>query len=176
KGRRSLRQYFPAITICPYNKIKCSYLQRDLENCYLTNCSNLWNIASWDCFLVVHYMRMELYGQLQQTDRQRIGMEREVMVKLCTINHSPCSGYFDAQTINTVSRGNCFGFNYNGSFQVRAGPEEGMSLEFFLARNESVWHSMNNKVGLRVVLHQPNEVPLIEELGRDVFPGSSHEF
>ncbi|XP_059082581.1 degenerin mec-10-like isoform X2 [Tigriopus californicus] len=118
----------------------------------------------------------EVYGQLQQTDRQRIGMERKVMVKLCTINHSPCSGYFDAQTINTVSRGNCFGFNYNGSFQVRAGPEEGMSLEFFLVRNESVWHSMNNKVGLRVVLHQPNEVPLIEELGRDVFPGAATSF
>ncbi|TRY76498.1 hypothetical protein TCAL_15986, partial [Tigriopus californicus] len=214
KVEESARQYFPAITICPYNKIKCSYLQRDLENCHSTNCSNLSRYCQLGLLSGCSYMKMErekqlnqssnfhitcpdqflelintedgnieddslfdeVYGQLQQTDRQRIGMEREVMVKLCTINHRPCSGYFDVQTINTVSRGNCFGFNYNGSFQVRAGPEEGMSLEFFLARNESVWHSMNNKVGLRVVLHQPNEVPLIEELGRDVFPGAATSF
>lgn len=96
-------------------------------------------------------MLEDVYGQMTQNDRERIGMKNQVMVKSCKANKELCSKYFDIKTTNTVSFGNCFGFNQMGTLQVRPGPTAGISIEFYLARDEFIWHVMNNKVRIQLV-------------------------
>ncbi|TRY76426.1 hypothetical protein TCAL_14043, partial [Tigriopus californicus] len=212
------RQFLPAITVCTYNRIKCTFLQRELNNCFAKNCSNLSHFCklglSSGCSLTMALANVnnsqpvgfnktcpdeaaklewsiknsfntsniddqeldDIFAAFDPEDRRKIGMNKELMVKICMATKQNCSQFFEIKTTNIVSRGNCFGFNQNGSIQVRPGPTEGITLEFYLARDEFIWHKLNNKEGLRVVLHQPREVPLIEELGVDVLPGTATSF
>lgn len=182
------RQFLPAITVCTYNRIKCTFLQNELNDCYQRNCSDLadycklglssgcslsmslanenntqpvgfnetcpqeagklaWSIKnSFNTSNIDDGELDDIFGGFDPEKRTKIGMNKELMVKSCMVTKQNCSRFFEIPTTNIVSRGNCFGFNQKGSIQVRPGPAEGISLEFYLARDEFIWHKLNNKV------------------------------
>ena len=90
----------------------------------------------------------EMFGSLTPDERQSIGMTPDELIKICTVkNGQNCDDLFNITMKNTVARGNCFTFNYQGEIgDVMSGPGEGLSMVFYLSREQYPWRPANDLV------------------------------
>ena len=113
------------------------------------------------------------YAYLTPEERIEMGMRASSMVTKCTFENSPCNETFRVVTINFVSQGNCFIFNARGpAGSVRTGREAGIRVQVYLAKEEFTMDKANTKEGLRLTVHSPGEIPLVDEKGIDLKPGT----
>ncbi len=120
---------------------------------------------------------LEKYANLSYADRIAIGSDPDEVFKKCHFGQKTCSQFFDIKTINNIVVGNCFTLNAKGEMGDRAnGPGSGLNAYLYLSLMDMPWIPFNDREGVRVAIHDPGEIPVVNERGLDVMPGTSTRF
>ncbi|XP_071941021.1 acid-sensing ion channel 5-like [Antedon mediterranea] len=170
---------FPAVTICNFNRYRNSYLTEDERKII----EYLWEAEDYDYYSesdLVNYSDIfgsEPFNTSEFTRRVGFQLDNET-VKSCKWLDQTCSAANFTHIF--TSYGNCYTFNSGESdneiLKVKQ-PGAGNGLQIMiniLQRNMDEYTETkdgNIEAGLRVLVHDQNEPPLIESKGVSIPPG-----
>ncbi|CAD5121661.1 DgyrCDS10151 [Dimorphilus gyrociliatus] len=193
---------FPTITFCNENPIRKSMLheageeiQRLVENGLNYQNINWEKINESDSSVIMLWSGMEampnyfqnsnkltekrdkfqkLFSKLSLEKRIKLGHRLEKLLIGCEYNGRQCSPKNFTVSSNP-KYGNCFTFNPDGKLEAtQSGSRFGLKTRIFLQQEEYI-DSLSNNVGLKVVVHDYNDVPFPEEEGFGIAPGKVNE-
>ena len=188
---------FPAVTVCNLNRMKndfvtcmqhnlpfnvCSSSESDSpqpptssvgmsERQSSASCSKQFsgkrdkNIEEMTIFLTK-------YMALSYEDRNISGYDKQELIPYCFFNGMACKEE-DFSYFQNLHYGNCFTFNKkkNNSDVLKISVDKTMALEIILNLKYLSYLDVTSSFGARVVIHDSNEDPNLEEDGINVSPG-----
>lgn len=180
-----LKAEFPAVTICNFNKAK---IEKDEMKIPANAGGGSFVITPWVSFSSLanessprlQKLRDELasfnnwHSKLGDVDREHFGHQLYEMVEDCHFNSKPC--YATNFTLyQNLEYGNCFIFNSkkkkNESTLISYETGSDFGLEVVLNFRVQDYRSITPSVGIKVVIHNPDEDPDPSENGMNISPG-----
>lgn len=180
-----LKAKFPAVTICNFNKAKT---EKDEIIIPANVGGGSFIIPPWISFSSLvnkrnprfQILRNELasfnnwHAKLGDVERQQIGHQLSEMVEDCHFNSKPC--YATNFTLyQNLEYGNCFIFNSkkqkNESTLISYETGSDFGLEVVLNFRVQDYRSITPSVGIKIVIHNPDEDPDPSENGINISPG-----
>ncbi|XP_035218608.1 acid-sensing ion channel 2-like [Stegodyphus dumicola] len=185
---------FPAITICNFNAIRkpfvsCFIEQLSYELCNETMSSNksevefMSRIKQPSCIeninkklspvILKRVQFLTIYSKLNAATRHHYGHQKPAFIRSCSFRGEVCS-HANFTLYQDSIYGNCYTFNKANESKPPLktsdiGPDYGLNLELNLEISEYIW--MTERVGARIVIHDPFNEPDPHEDGLNVSPG-----
>ncbi|XP_054756186.2 amiloride-sensitive sodium channel subunit beta-like [Lytechinus pictus] len=115
-----------------------------------------------------------IIGSTAYENRSETGHDLDDMLLDCDFENYPCTPGNFSHFYNYLY-GNCFTFN-SGEFEKlltvsKVGPLYGLSLELYIQQSEYI-SSLQPSAGLRLLVHDQNEMPFPEDQGINLAPGA----
>nr|XP_054756187.1 amiloride-sensitive sodium channel subunit gamma-like [Lytechinus pictus] len=184
---------FPAVTVCNMNPYRqSSVVNVSLELTEILGLesgvlSSKWNsstkvlygdwenleFSSLDAFTEILKSATQEVGNMSYEQRFNIGHELDDMLLSCTFHGSPCAPANFTWFFNYLY-GNCYTFNSGvAGLPLRSneiGPIYGLALELFIDQEEYI-STLQPSAGIRLLIHDQNEMPFPEDSGSTLAPG-----
>ena len=110
-----------------------------------------------------------------------IGHQFDEFFKQCTFRERDCNNATNFKIFLSPNFGNCFMFNsimneddpYAGHrVTSMSGPAFGLTVSLFLNQKPYLINGQTQSAGARVVIHDPNSLPMVDEHGLDLYPNT----
>ncbi|XP_071950186.1 acid-sensing ion channel 1-like isoform X2 [Antedon mediterranea] len=150
---------FPAVTLCNYNQFRVSEMTERENSFFFSDYMD-------PSFNFTPYNDINFTATLL-----RISHRIEDMLINCSWQYRPCGP--DDFSTKTYDLGVCYTFNGDSSNPLttrNAGDTTGLILEIDINQTEYAY-SANKAAGLKVLVHQQDEYPLVATFGFSVSPG-----
>ncbi|XP_071950919.1 acid-sensing ion channel 4-A-like [Antedon mediterranea] len=160
---------FPAVTICNYNQWKASIVGPDNINMLF--------LLSWSTLKYPDQQTLDIINATKRDfDLTDFNMTHQIedMLMSCSWKNAERCGPRDFRRVVT-QWGVCYTFNNpENSSQVRkvkqSGSNYGLSMRLKVEQEEYI-HGDNTGAGIRILVHEQGQIPLVKSLGFSVSPG-----
>ncbi|GIY39361.1 acid-sensing ion channel 5 [Caerostris darwini] len=186
---------FPAVTVCNLNRMKSEYEACLYDNSTASNCMYFEAGKDMGSFALperrsIHACEIKFkgkhrkntdaaieflqhYSNLELTKRELFGHQYSDMIKACLFNWMPCS--FKLDPVLSFQYGNCFTFKAKAPYiqkpwKATSAGSRG-ALELILDVKPQEYVPISHTIGMKIVIHNPNDMPDPESDGVSIFPG-----
>jgi hypothetical protein len=170
---------FPAVTICSGTPYRYDKINESLVDFFyrLYPSNATFNQSSLN--LLSLPLMVDLFNRNRTDQLVSMGFRLSDMLLQCTYNEINCSNAFTLSISSIL--GNCFTFNWKTStqfftisgFGATLVIREGLQMTFYISR-EAYFPSTTYDIGLTVLLHSNDELPVPNENGLSLQPGLAH--
>ncbi|XP_072916997.1 epithelial sodium channel subunit beta-like [Hemitrygon akajei] len=145
--------YKVTMELCNENRLNCTY----------RNFSSVMEVMSEWYYL--HYMA--ILSNASQSERQAMAEQGEDFILACLFGGQPCNLDNFTQLMHPMY-GNCYIFNWgsNGQILMSSNPGAEFGLKLVLDISQDDYNPfLSFAAGARLMLHQPNTYPFLQDLG-----------
>ncbi|XP_041062870.1 amiloride-sensitive sodium channel subunit beta-like [Carcharodon carcharias] len=151
-------------------KVSLQLCNHDRSSCIYRNFSTVMEAMSeW---YSLHYM--SILSNMPQSDRKMMGEQGEDFILACVFGGQPCN-LENFTLLMHPTYGNCYIFNWGLESEalVTSNPGAGFGLKLVLDISQEDYNPfLSIAAGARLMLHQQNTYPFLQDLGLYAMPGT----
>lgn len=173
---------FPAVTICNANPFRLDKMNASLVSYFYQKYSLNTSYNQSELISMGRSLIIDLFNQNKTEEIFSLGFQLNDMLLECSYNSIDCSQSF-ISSLSSI-RGNCYTFNWKKTegaklytltdFGTGSFLQEGLSLTLYLPNELNFPTTTFYDIGLMLLLHDNNELPVMNKNPMGLQPGMSH--